>query len=40
MNYADTAENLTLFAREVMPRLVDYTRRREKEMGLPARALA
>jgi alkanesulfonate monooxygenase SsuD/methylene tetrahydromethanopterin reductase-like flavin-dependent oxidoreductase (luciferase family) len=39
MNYADTAENLTLFAKEVLPRLVDYHRKRQKEMGLPTRAL-
>ncbi len=40
MNYADTAENLTLFAREVLPRLVDYHARRQKEMGMPARVPA
>jgi hypothetical protein len=40
MDYADTAENLTLFAREVLPRLVDFHRRRQKEMGVRAPALA
>ncbi len=40
MNYADTAENLTLFAREVQPRLIEYHRKRQKEMGLLAPALA
>jgi len=39
MNYADTAENLSLFAREVLPRLVDYARSREKALGMPARAV-
>jgi len=38
MGFADTAANITLFAKEVMPRLNDYAARRRKEAGLPAMA--
>jgi alkanesulfonate monooxygenase SsuD/methylene tetrahydromethanopterin reductase-like flavin-dependent oxidoreductase (luciferase family) len=33
MSYADTASSLTLFAREVLPRLKDYASMRAREMG-------
>jgi alkanesulfonate monooxygenase SsuD/methylene tetrahydromethanopterin reductase-like flavin-dependent oxidoreductase (luciferase family) len=40
MSYKDTAENITLFATEVLPRLKDYTRSRAKSLGVPERAVA
>jgi alkanesulfonate monooxygenase SsuD/methylene tetrahydromethanopterin reductase-like flavin-dependent oxidoreductase (luciferase family) len=39
MSYKETAANLTLFAREVMPRLRDYSRARQKALGIPEPAL-
>jgi alkanesulfonate monooxygenase SsuD/methylene tetrahydromethanopterin reductase-like flavin-dependent oxidoreductase (luciferase family) len=39
MSYAETADNLTLFAKEVLPRLQDYSRARQKSLGIPAPAL-
>jgi hypothetical protein len=40
MTHAETEKSIQLFAREVLPRLVDYHRKRQKEMGVPAPALA
>ena len=40
MTYKDTAENLTLFAKEVLPRLKDYTRAHAKSHGVPERVVA
>jgi alkanesulfonate monooxygenase SsuD/methylene tetrahydromethanopterin reductase-like flavin-dependent oxidoreductase (luciferase family) len=40
MSYQDTAENLTLFAKEVLPRLQEYTKAKEKSLGIKAPALA
>ena len=39
MSYKETAANLTLFAREVYPRLQDYSRARQKALGIPEPAL-
>jgi alkanesulfonate monooxygenase SsuD/methylene tetrahydromethanopterin reductase-like flavin-dependent oxidoreductase (luciferase family) len=40
MPFKETEANITLFAREVMPRLKDYAKKRRKEMGLPAEPFA
>ena len=40
MSYKDTADNISLFAKEVLPRIKDYTRARAKSWGIPERAVA
>jgi alkanesulfonate monooxygenase SsuD/methylene tetrahydromethanopterin reductase-like flavin-dependent oxidoreductase (luciferase family) len=40
MSYADTEANIVLFAKEVMPRLQEYSRRRRQEMEQPETAVA
>jgi len=40
MSYKDTESNISLFAREVLPRFNDYTRSRAKSLGVPEHATA
>ena len=40
MTYKETADNITLFAKEVLPRLKDYTRAHAKSIGVPERVVA